>query len=299
SATGGEIGLMMFANASSASFALKVTPQPGTDDSIPAERFCPLCLPPAVTPVAPKTGYPAPGTTAGDLTATASFGQTQRQAAAAQFVLDIAAGIFRISGWVVSEDSLKSVISAAAPRIDVAAAAAQGAWHDAAATLLNQVVPALPNIGTSLLPKFPRFAGRAGLSALLRVTALPLASFDNSGWASGKLATYSDAAAYWNAQPETVLFCLTHGTLYNACATTVTVTLSSSAVTPGATVQATATATDAAADTLTGLPVTWVVIAGPASVDQNGLVTTTGVGTVTIDATIQKTLGTVNLTVQP
>ncbi len=78
----------------------------------------------------------------------------------------------------------------------------------------------------------------------------------------------------------------------------VTVTLSSAAVTSGATTQATATLRDASGNVLTGRPVTWSSDnAAVATVSGTGVVSAVGVGTAHISATSESKIGSATLAV--
>lgn len=295
SASGGNIGTITFANSSFVTFGLNVVPQPGSSDELPGRTFCIFCIPPSLGLLPGTKGYPAPGTLSGVSTATVSFGPHEQQATEFQFVLDIASGLLRTASVVAPQDALNSLIGVAETKINFTAAAAQGSWNDAAKVLLSGTVAALPDIGVALLTQLPRLAGRAGTFTLLRALALPLQVFDNTTWAAGPLQFYSDAMTYWKAPPETVPFCILSGTLYNACAASVTVTLSSASVTVGQSVQATDVVKDGAGNTLFGLSVHWFIMSGPATVDQNGLVTAIGAGSVTVQAFVAGIAGSANL----
>lgn len=253
SASGGNIGTITFANSGFVTFGLTVAPQPGTSDELPGRTFCVFCVSRSLGILPGTKGYPAPGALSGVSAATVSFGPREQQAAESQFILDIVSGLLRTASVVVPQDTLNSLIGTAETKINFTAAAAQGTWNDAAKVLLSGTVAALPDIGVALLPHLPRFAGRAGTFSFLRALALPLQVFDNTTWVAGPLQFYSDATTYWRAPPETVPFCILSGTLYNACAASVTVALSSASATVGQTVQVTGVVKDGAGNTLTGL----------------------------------------------
>ena len=291
SASGGNIGTITFANSSFVTFGIIVAPQPGSNDELPGKTFCSFCIPPSLGVSSTSKGYPAPGMLSGGSTATVSFGAAEQKATEIQFVLDVVSGLLRTASIVAPEDALKPLIGVTLTKVDFTGASAQGNWHDAAKVLLNGIIPTLPDIGVALVPQLPRFAGRAGAFSLLRALALPLQVFDNTSWVTRRLQFYSDVATYWGSPPETVPFCITSGTLYNACAASVTVTLSTTSATVGETVQATAIVKDAAGNVITGLPVTWSISSGSATVNQNGVVTVTGAGAITVQAISRGILG--------
>jgi hypothetical protein len=298
-ASGGIIGIITFANSSFSPFSVNVSPQPGTNDELDGETFCPLCLPPSFGTLPVKKGYPATSIAGGLFTATVALGTTQRQAIVTQFAVDLFVGILRVAAINAPEDQLKPALEAAITSVDIHVAVAQGSWSDAANTIAK-------SISTASLPALVRSIGaatvvgttKAGATTFLRALALPLAYIDTGLWAAGRLAVYADAATYWNTAPETVPFCFAAGTMYNACAASVSVSLSSSTVTVRGTVQATAFVKDAAGDTLSGLPVQWSITSGPATVDQNGTVTATGAGTITVTGRVLGTSGIADLTAQ-
>ncbi|MEO8480048.1 MAG: Ig-like domain-containing protein [Gemmatimonadota bacterium] len=80
---------------------------------------------------------------------------------------------------------------------------------------------------------------------------------------------------------------------------TVTVTGSTSALTPGLTVQLTATPRDAAGTGLSGRAITWTSSSLAVATVSNGLVTAVGPGTATITATSEGKSGTLSITVNP
>ena len=290
------IGIITFSNPSFAPFSVDISPQSGTTEELPGETFCPLCNPAILGSAPPKKGYPGSNRAVGEFTATVAFGQVEQEAVATSFVVDVFTGILRAAAIDVSEDQLTSVLDTVAAAIDIQSAVGQATWPGAAGVLTKSIVTAGVPALVKNMSSIPGVgAAHAGATAFFRAAALPLAYVDSGLWADGHLPVYSDAAMYWSTSPEVIPFCFANLTMYNACATSVVVTLASDSVAVGGTVQASAVAITATGDTLTGLPVRWSITAGTATVAQSGLVTTTSAGSSSVTATFQQASGSATL----
>jgi hypothetical protein len=298
-AISGSTTQLKFANSSFASFGIRISPQPATDDELPGKSACALCWPPSAGILPVTTVFPTPSTITGAFTATASFGSKEKNAIGLQFGIDVFAGILRFAGMVAPESSLNPLIGLVATKVDIQTAVARGNWQDASTAIKSGLVSALPDIIAGAVPLFPNLAGRAGAKTLLVWLGRPLQLFDTGVWAYGRLRTYHDASVYWNTPPEIAPICLSGGTLYNFCASSVTVSFSATTLISGGTVQALATVKDADGNLLTGLPAQWTIASGPANITQTGLVTASGVGPIVVSALVQGISGSATINSQP